>query len=131
MADGSDGSRARPSRVRWLVAWSLTGIALAALLWPGEAIPGWTPLSWDKALHAGLFFVLTVAWLRTGLGSLRVALLTGGLIVGSEVGQQLLPIGRSGDPFDAMADALGMLGALGLGRWLRLRRPSGPVDAAG
>lgn len=122
MARSTTDADARLRTGSLVLAVSLTVAALTAFFWPGNQLPGWHVLSWDKLLHAGLFLVLTIAWLRTGLTARGVLLLMFGLIVVSEVGQSALPIGRYGDPFDALADLVGVLVALGWWGWLDGRR---------
>ena len=98
----------RGSSLSWVLAGGMTVVTLGALFWPASATPVWTPVIWDKLPHVGLFFALTVAWRWTGLEARWVLVIVISLIAGSEIGQELLPIGRAGDVFDAMADAVGM-----------------------
>ena len=97
------------------VAWSLA--ILAACSVPGEDLPDVDlPLSPDKWVHVGLFIGFGWLWLRAGARVGAVAV--GGLAfaVGTEVWQSALPLGRSGDPLDALADAAGLALALGVFR---------------
>ncbi|CAK7266239.1 hypothetical protein SEPCBS119000_001919 [Sporothrix epigloea] len=82
----------------------------------------------DKVLHFVTFFFLTVAfyWIvdTNRRRTLNIALLvcTGGLGVGSEVLQGLLPNnGRVFDAMDIVANVLGSLVALGLCSWYHKR----------
>ncbi|CAK7244486.1 MAG: hypothetical protein STHCBS139747_006027 [Sporothrix thermara] len=82
----------------------------------------------DKILHFITFFVLTVAfyWIvdTSRRRTLHMALVvcTGGLGVGSEVLQGLLPNnGRVFDAMDIVANILGSLAALGLCSWYHKR----------
>ncbi|CAK7207590.1 hypothetical protein SEUCBS139899_010400 [Sporothrix eucalyptigena] len=82
----------------------------------------------DKVLHFITFFVLTVAfyWIvdTSRRRTLNMALIvcTGGLGVGSEVLQGLLPDnGRVFDAMDIVANILGSLAALGLCSWYHKR----------
>ncbi|CAK7208962.1 hypothetical protein SCUCBS95973_000290 [Sporothrix curviconia] len=82
----------------------------------------------DKILHFVTFFVLTVAfyWIvdtsRRRTLNMALAVCTGGLGVGSEVIQGLLPNnGRVFDAMDIVANILGSLAALGLCSWYHKR----------
>lgn len=97
----------------------MTALALVVSFWPSNQLPGWKILTWDKLIHAGLFFVLTIAWSRTGIPVARVVAVAVALILVTEIGQSVLPIGRHGDPFDALADLLGMAAALRLRSFAR------------
>ncbi len=113
----------RGSTLSWIVAIGVTIVGLASLFWPADDLPSMLESVWDKVPHVGLFLVLTLAWLWTGLGIGRVLLILAALIVGSEVGQELLPIGRSGDVADAIADAVGVIVALiGVGIFSAVRK---------
>jgi VanZ family protein len=103
------------------IAWSLAILVACSI--PGDDLPNVDlPLGPDKWVHAGLFFVLGALWLWAGARPRTVLL--GGLAfaVGTELWQTALPIGRSGDPYDALADAAGLLLALGL--WTYRQRRS-------
>ena len=81
----------------------------------------------DKVLHYLTFFLLTLAfyWIvdTSRRRTMNVALLvcTGGLGVGSEILQGVLPNGRVFDLFDIVANILGSLTALGLCSWYHKR----------
>ncbi|KIH89084.1 vanz-like protein [Sporothrix brasiliensis 5110] len=82
----------------------------------------------DKILHFVTFFLLTVAfyWIvdtsRRRTMNMALAVCTGGLGVGSEVLQALLPDnGRVFDAMDIVANVLGSLAALGLCSWYHKR----------
>jgi len=102
----------RGSSLSWVLAGGMTVVTLGALFWPAGATPVWTPVIWDKLPHMGLFFLLTVAWRWTGLKTRWVLAIVLALIAGSEIGQEVLPIGRAGDVWDALADSVGMAVAL-------------------
>jgi VanZ family protein len=95
---------------------------------PGQdiALPDITGV--DKIGHIGMFLVLGWLWLRApggyarpdASGPLVVAAVI--LAVGTEIMQHYLVPGRFGDPYDAIADVLGVALAVGLHSWLR-RRP--------
>jgi VanZ family protein len=105
-------------RLNRAVAVGMTAATVVAFFWPSDQLPRWTVLSWDKLIHVGVFFVVTVAWLRTGISVRAVWALMVSLVLVSEVGQSVLPIGRYGDPFDALADLAGIAAAMGSRRWL-------------
>lgn len=89
-------------------------LSMFAFFLPAPALPSGPPVS-DKFEHFAIFFLLAV----TGrfAGHRTEALLVGllGYAVVSEVLQAVLPIRRSGDPMDALADAVGVV--LGLAAW--------------
>lgn len=88
------------------------------------AVVGWASLAprvpvlpfslWDKAEHAGAYFVLAIlwAWALPGerLTKIGAWLFAGG--IGVELLQGLAAAGRQGDPADALANSIGI--ALGL-----------------
>ena len=87
-------------------------VSLVVLFAPASATPSTLPPGVDKAVHLALFAALAWTGRRAGL---PVPALAVGLIayaVGSEVLQGLLPIGRSPDPLDVVADTVGV--AVGL-----------------
>jgi VanZ family protein len=127
--------------LRWLlrplplaVAWTLA--LLVALSIPADALPPTNPaLSLDKVVHIGLFWVLGILWLRVGLPPHAVhtrKMMRGLLVLGggtafavlTEVYQYLLPVRRHGDPYDALANVIGLLVALlTYAAFLRWRAP--------
>ena len=106
---------------------------LAACLLPGGYVPDVPILSVDKLVHIGLFAVFGLLWLH-GSPARRGTVVACGLAfaVAIEALQEALPIGRSGDVFDVVADALGLALAVGLTAWWDRRRaratgpPPGP-----
>ena len=112
------------------LAWSLAVFVACSI--PGDDLPSTTfvPFSQDKWIHLIMFFGIGWLWVRATPDRLR-AVAVGGLAfaVGIEVWQAALPIGRSGDPLDALADAVG----LALGMWIAVRlrrRPPAPQPVA-
>lgn len=87
----------------------LTVGVLALFSIPGTSIPDVDLLTADKIVHAALFAVLGWAWLRA-FPDRAAWVVAGGLAfaIGTEVWQSALPLGRTGDPADALADALGL-----------------------
>ncbi|KAH6615631.1 hypothetical protein B0J18DRAFT_285595 [Chaetomium sp. MPI-SDFR-AT-0129] len=81
----------------------------------------------DKVLHLLVFFALTLAfyWVidTTRRRTLHITLLVcvGGLGIGSEFLQAVLPNGRSFDILDVAANLVGSLAALGLCAWYHKR----------
>ena len=104
-----------PGRARGLwrllaVGWTLAVFAACAL--PGAALRDVAILTADKLLHAVSFFVFAVLWRGSGTGVWRVAAGGVAFAVWIEWWQATVAVGRFADPFDALADVLGL--ALGL-----------------
>jgi VanZ family protein len=86
------------------------------MLLPGRAVPPVPSLGWaDKAVHLGLFLVLTVLVVRSCRATARLArpVLTGASLafvyaVLLELFQGVIP-GRLWDPFDVLAGGVGVL----------------------
>lgn len=126
---------------RWLaVLW--TGAIVLACSLPAASFAGVQPaVGADKVVHVVLFAVFGGLWMRAlcppgpertwarvrrrGGRLLLLGVLFG---VGSEVYQQVLPLQRVADPYDALADVLGLLfGILLYGayvRWGARKEPS-------
>ncbi len=106
------------------IFWTL-GMLVAFSL-PASSIPEiQSPLGIDKLVHAGLFFGMGLLWMRAlcppstaalpqQVRRYSLRLFGGGLAfaVASEVYQQLLPVRRLADPYDAIADGIGLLAGL-------------------
>lgn len=136
MSDGATGGRGR-----WPVVAGLAGVAAVAQLWglyrvAGPPAPPWFPHA-DKLEHA-VGFALPVALLLVALG-LRAAELGRApgrrsfvAVVGlfaahavvSELVQHAFYTSRTGDPFDVLADLVGVA-AGALLAWVALRRRAG------
>lgn len=130
-----------PSAYRALaIAWTL-GILVAYSL-PGNTLPS-TPtlVGWDKAAHFILFAGFGFLWMRVlhprGPDATRstvprrmITFLAIGLLlaVSGEIYQSLFP-DRSTDPYDALANALGLFATVLLFRWRHPPRPQ-PREAA-
>jgi VanZ family protein len=111
--------------------WTL-GI-IVALTIPTPGLPKVDPsLTLDKVAHVVLFSGLALFWMRalrpeddTAAWSVpwrRVAVVAGGGVVfavASEFYQLIIPFKRSADPYDAIADIVGV--ALGIGAYLLYR----------
>jgi hypothetical protein len=121
-----NGSPERQGHFRTLaVAWTL--LILAACSIPGHELPASSLLQYDKLAHFALFAVLGGLWMHALPGPLprttRVVTAAGLAYAAlTEVYQSLLPLGRSGDPLDVLADAAGLLTAVVLYRWWAARR---------
>ena len=112
------------------VAWTV--LIVVACLVPGSSLPGVTfvPFSVDKWVHVGMFVGFGALWLAACPGRTWAVVGWGlALAVAIEVWQGALPIGRSPDPFDALADAVGL--ALGVGLALAVRRAAEGNDGGG
>jgi len=96
---------------RWLVLAATVTVNLALLYWPRapgpDALGGVPDL--DKLVHLATFASVAWAGLRAGLRPRWWLPLLAGHAVLSEVVQNALLPHRSGDPFDAVADILGVL----------------------
>lgn len=97
----------------------------AATLTPGEYVPAVPILSFDKVVHVALFLGFALVWLWL-YPTRRRDVFLGGIAVGIaiEVLQNALPIHRSGDVYDVIADVAGLVLALGIHTfWTRATRP--------
>ncbi len=111
---------------RRLLALGWTLAIVVSLSLPGESLPDVPVLGFDKLVHVVLFAVFGWLWMaalevplrRRTWGVLAAGLLFAGL---SEVYQGALIPGRIGDPYDAVANALGLGAAVFLYRY-RLRK---------
>lgn len=94
----------------------------ASTLTPGEYVPEVPILSFDKVVHVSLFFGFAMLWLSL-YPTRRRDVFLGGVAVGIaiELLQHYLPIHRSGDVWDAVADTVGLLLALGVTTLARRR----------
>jgi hypothetical protein len=111
-----------PQQYRWMaVLW--TGAIVVACSIPAPTLSPLGPaLSADKAIHLGLFAVFGGLWMRalcppsTGAApahlrryGLRVLGWGGLFAVGTEVYQHVMPLQRMGDPYDALANGVGLV----------------------
>ena len=108
------------------LAWTL-GILLACSI-PGPALPSEGAPGLDKVAHAALFAGFALLWLRAaGLHRVGAVALAGIVYaVFTEVYQGWLPWERSPDPYDALADVLGVVAGIGVAlghrRFVRRRK---------
>jgi hypothetical protein len=101
-------------------------LQLVVLYWPRAAQPS-DGLPWDKLVHALIFGVVYAAGVRAGIPWrlwFVVSLVHAGV---SEVLQDTLLPRRSGDPYDAAADAVGVLVAALAMTVAAARRRTAPV----
>ena len=85
----------------------------------------------DKVMHALTFLVLTLSGALAGVRWRTLAAGLAAYAVGTEVLQHVLPIGRHGDPFDALADLVGTVLGLGVVALLARTPRPGRRDGAG
>ncbi|WP_461090187.1 VanZ family protein [Spirosoma gilvum] len=102
-----------PILSRWLaVIWTI--IMLVGCLTPHKDIPTGL-IAWnDKLLHVLIFAPFTLLWLLAGFPAGRV--LIAGILFGAliEALQYSLPINRSADWIDLLADSIGAAVGIGL-----------------
>ena len=110
------------TQYQWLAVFWTAAILGGLSLPPSSLSPVQTLLSFDKLIHAVLFGVFGLLWMRVlcppavaGRGTvlrwrggplLGVGVLFAG---GTEVYQHVIPVRRMSDPYDALADAVGLL----------------------
>jgi VanZ family protein len=102
-----------------------TACIVVGLTLPGTALPSTNLWEFDKLIHAGLFFVLTLLWLSAltrgrldrGMAVLAVIL---AFSVLTELYQGMLPFGRQADMLDAAADSAGAV--VGFALWFPARK---------
>lgn len=112
------------SLLQKLPSWTLTLICLAAILWLTLASK---PLGdndiqlfphADKVVHAIMFggfaFCIILDWMRKRnwqacTAKVAVSAASASILLGilTEIGQQAMHLGRSGDPIDLVADSIG------------------------
>lgn len=108
-------------RATLALGWALAILALCSI--PGDEIADWELFSYDKLGHLAMFFGLGWLWARAAPARLG-AVVAGGLAfaAGTEVWQAVMPLGRSGDPFDALADAVGLGLGVAAAVWMHRRQ---------
>lgn len=100
-------------------------ISLVMLFSPASTVPTDPPVS-DKVVHGLLFAALAAASLLARIPWWTTILWLAGYAVISEVLQAALPIGRSGDLADVLADLIGAAVATAIGAaWLVWRSSRG------
>lgn len=139
--------RAFDTRHYLIAAAIWTAGIITALTIPSPGLPKIDPsLTLDKVAHVILFAGLAIFWMRAlrpddqGSNTERwrvpwrqtLVVLGGGIAfaVASEFYQKLLPFKRTADPYDAVADGVGLV--LGLVAYLLYRhRTAAPTQASG
>lgn len=105
----------------WSTLFALAVIVqLLALYWPNPPQGGGAP-GLDKVVHVGVFLAPALLGLLAGLRPVVLAPLLIAHAVASELVQHFLLPGRAGDPWDAVADIVGVAVGLALGSALLLR----------
>ena len=103
--------------------WTLA-ILLACSL-PGDEIPkiSLDLFEPDKIAHFILFFILGWLWLEALPLTRKSRILIGAMgslyAVLTEIYQGVLPLGRTPDPMDAVANVIGLFFAMGIYHWFR------------
>lgn len=105
-------------------------VQLIALYLPNPPSGGGLP-GMDKVVHAAIFLAPALFGVLAGLRPVVLAPLLIAHAVASELVQHTLLPGRGGDPWDAVADVVGVAIGLAIGSALLLRmrggRTAGPV----
>lgn len=95
-------------------------IQLLGLYWP--ELPGEGGSSgFDKLAHAGMFGLVMATGVLAGIPTLPLAGVLVAHAVVSELIQGFLLPRRGGDPWDAVADVVGIAIGVGVARWLARR----------
>ncbi len=100
-----------PNNLLRIAAWAYTLFLIGISIYPLPDLH-WAHGS-DKTVHFFMYFFLFVLWkqaVESGTWRLAAALILLGIMV--EVLQAVLPLNRTGDVWDATANALGVLTAL-------------------
>lgn len=120
--------RIRTVHYRWAAALWTAAIIIGCSIPPSRLASVEPALTFDKLAHFGLFAIFAVLWLRglcppcssppwsrfRRLGGLMFVI---GILfaAGTELYQHLLPMKRTADPYDALADGAGL--AVGIGMY--------------
>jgi VanZ family protein len=134
VSETHDPHTSSPSAGRGLfrfLAVAATAGVVGLMLLPARDVPGLGVPGLDKVAHVGTFLALGVLWRLAGLrwgAVLALALL---LAVTTEILQAALPLGRTADALDGLADMVGVFCAPGLVRTVpwRRRTPTAPPTA--
>ena len=106
---------------RLAVVWTV--LIVAACTVPGDQVPEveLRLISPDKAVHVAMFLGFGWLWIRAGARTRAVVAGGVALAFGIEAWQAVLPIGRFADPYDVVADLVGLAGGVAGGLWHRAR----------
>lgn len=109
VAGETAGRMATNGRRFWVATAALSVVVhLAVLYWPSVTVTG--PVSWtDKAVHVLVFALPTYLVGRIVGRPVLVALAFAAHALVSELTQHLLLPGRTGDPWDVVADLVGVV----------------------
>lgn len=107
-------SRINLEKLSRILAIIWTIIILIGCTVPGPDVPPMMTLN-DKLMHIAIFMPFSLLWYVSGRGAVWVLLAGLGYGILIEVIQGILPIHRSADVQDAVADFIGTLVGLGLG----------------
>ncbi|MEM9665858.1 MAG: VanZ family protein [Bacteroidota bacterium] len=125
--NASDDSPAvvRQRRYRWwALLWTLAILVGCSV--PGQELPAAPFFSFDKVIHLVVFAGFGWLWMQTQTWSGRAVagVVLFGLLyaIGTELYQGWMPIGRSADPYDALADVAGLLAGVAAAGWQHRRR---------
>lgn len=110
-----------PTRSRWL-AWSWALFVLVIMSIPGNRIPSVPEINLDKLVHLAVFGFLFLLFVWAGNQPWVVALGCIAFGIATEIWQHYVAIGRYGDLYDAIADALGVLLAWVVWTWIQRRQ---------
>ena len=91
------------------IAWLGTIVVVVLCYVPPPDVQGPDLPHGDKLAHLLAFAGIGLAWRLSGMGWRRVLLLGVALIALTEIGQAVLPTGRSADWMDALGDAAGVV----------------------
>jgi len=98
---------------------------------PAPSLPDTGLPHQDKAIHLVAFLAVGLAWRLGGRSSRRILALGLVFAAGIELGQALLPTGRTGDVVDALADLAGLGLGLALAPWILPWAVRGPATKEG
>jgi VanZ family protein len=101
------------------LGWTLAIVVACSI--PGQELPDAPVLGFDKLVHFASFAGYGWLWfaaLRQRSRRTWIVLISGiAFAILTEVYQHLMPIGRTGDPYDAVADIAGLLVGILVIRW--------------
>lgn len=106
------------------ILWTVAILAACSL--PGNELPkiNFDLFEPDKIAHFILFFFFGLLWLAAipegKKGRLLIIIISGILYaILTEIYQSALPLGRTADPMDSVANIIGLFAAIAIYPWLR------------